>query len=124
MIIALMRGISAVTLLIMISTGDCFNSYSWVRIQRRLSARIVRKQLPQQRPSIIHRHRDPFSYILHLKDDSKPDYENIHGPLGKTIDDIFLSVFRSKMAEKVKVFFVLVTYFCLLGYNMKRIAFL
>ena len=34
---------------------------------------------------------------------SKPDYENIHGPLGKTLDDIFLYVFRSKLAEHVGV---------------------
>jgi hypothetical protein len=33
--------------------------------------------------------------------DDKPDYDNIHGPLGKWIDDIFLSQFRTKMAEKV-----------------------
>ena len=35
--------------------------------------------------------------------ESKPDYENIHGPLGKTLDSVFLSMFRSKMAEKVGV---------------------
>ena len=31
--------------------------------------------------------------------DTKPDYENIHGPLGKTMDEVFLKVFRSKMAD-------------------------
>jgi len=31
--------------------------------------------------------------------DTKPDYENIHGPLGKPVDDIFLSVFRDKLIE-------------------------
>lgn len=35
--------------------------------------------------------------------ETKPDYENIHGPLGKTIDRIFLMVFRTRMAEKVGV---------------------
>ncbi len=35
--------------------------------------------------------------------ETKPDYENIHGPLGKKMDDIFLSVFRSKLAERVGV---------------------
>lgn len=35
--------------------------------------------------------------------DDKPDYQNIHGPLGKTLDKVFLTVFRSKMAEKVGV---------------------
>ena len=35
--------------------------------------------------------------------DDKPDYENIHGPLGKTLDKVFLKVFRSKMAEKIGV---------------------
>mmetsp|Transcript_1144 Transcript_1144/g.2700 ORF Transcript_1144/g.2700 Transcript_1144/m.2700 type:complete len:381 (-) Transcript_1144:871-2013(-) len=34
---------------------------------------------------------------------SKPDYENIHGPLGKTVDDVFMYVFRSKLAEHVGV---------------------
>lgn len=31
--------------------------------------------------------------------ETKPDYENIHGPLGKTLDTAFLKLFRSKMAE-------------------------
>lgn len=31
--------------------------------------------------------------------ESKPDYERIHGPLGKTMDKVFLKVFRGKMAE-------------------------
>lgn len=35
--------------------------------------------------------------------ETKPDYENIHGPLGETMDKLFLTVFRSKMAEKVGV---------------------
>ena len=35
--------------------------------------------------------------------ETKPDYENIHGPLGKAIDRIFLMVFRARMAEHVGV---------------------
>lgn len=35
--------------------------------------------------------------------DSKPDYENIHGPLGPELDRIFLRVFRSKMAENIGI---------------------
>jgi hypothetical protein len=35
--------------------------------------------------------------------DTKPDYENIHGPLGKTVDGIFLSVFRMQLARHVGV---------------------
>jgi hypothetical protein len=35
--------------------------------------------------------------------ETKPDYENIHGPLGKTLDSVFLSIFRTEMAEKVGV---------------------
>jgi hypothetical protein len=34
---------------------------------------------------------------------TRPDYENIHGPYGKTLDKIFLTVFRTNMAEKVGV---------------------
>lgn len=34
---------------------------------------------------------------------TKPDYENIHGPLGKTLDKLFLYVFRTKLAEHVGV---------------------
>ena len=33
--------------------------------------------------------------------DDVPDYENIHGPLGKAVDRLFLRIFRSRMAEKV-----------------------
>lgn len=35
--------------------------------------------------------------------DTKPDYENIHGPMGKFVDDIFLSVFRTKLSENVGI---------------------
>lgn len=31
--------------------------------------------------------------------ETRPDYENIHGPLGKTLDTALLKLFRSKMAE-------------------------
>lgn len=32
---------------------------------------------------------------------TKPNYEEITGPLGKTMDDLFLRVFRSKLSEQV-----------------------
>jgi len=33
--------------------------------------------------------------------DTKPDYDNIHGPLGPDIDKLFLRIFRGKMAENI-----------------------
>lgn len=47
--------------------------------------------------------RSPTSRIDGPDIKTKPDYENIHGPLGKTLDKVFLTVFRSKLAEKVGV---------------------
>ena len=35
--------------------------------------------------------------------EDKPDYDTIHGPLGKAIDGLFLRIFRLRMAEKVGV---------------------
>lgn len=35
--------------------------------------------------------------------ETKPDYANIHGPMGKEIDDIFLSMFRTKLSEQVGI---------------------
>jgi hypothetical protein len=35
--------------------------------------------------------------------DTKPDYENIHGPMGKMVDQILLRIFRSRMAEHIGV---------------------
>ena len=35
--------------------------------------------------------------------ETKPDYSNIHGPMGKSIDDIFLKMFRSSLAYHVGV---------------------
>jgi hypothetical protein len=35
--------------------------------------------------------------------ETKPNYEEINGPLGFTIDKVFLSVFRAKMADKVGI---------------------
>lgn len=32
---------------------------------------------------------------------TKPDYSSIHGPLGSFIDDIFMTLFRTKLAEKL-----------------------
>jgi hypothetical protein len=32
---------------------------------------------------------------------TKPDYDNIHGPLGSFLDNIFLRVFRGKLADRV-----------------------
>lgn len=31
--------------------------------------------------------------------ETKPDYDNIHGPMGKAVDDMLLKLFRSKMVE-------------------------
>ena len=35
--------------------------------------------------------------------ETKPDYDNIHGPLGPLMDKVFLVIFRTKMAEKVGI---------------------
>ena len=35
--------------------------------------------------------------------DTKPDYESIHGPLGKLADKVFMSVFRIQMADRVGI---------------------
>lgn len=35
--------------------------------------------------------------------DTKPDYENIHGPLGPLADMIFLAVFRKQLAKNAKI---------------------
>lgn len=35
--------------------------------------------------------------------ETKPDYENIHGPLGKNLDRVFLKMFRSRLAENIGV---------------------
>lgn len=35
--------------------------------------------------------------------ETKPNYEELHGPLGETADNLFLEVFRKNMAERVGV---------------------
>jgi hypothetical protein len=35
--------------------------------------------------------------------ETKPDYENIHGPLGPLADKLFLIVFRNQMAKRVGI---------------------
>lgn len=35
--------------------------------------------------------------------ETKPDYENIHGPLGKGIDNVFMKMFRSRLADQVGI---------------------
>jgi hypothetical protein len=30
--------------------------------------------------------------------ETKPDYENIHGPLGKSVDNLFMKIFREQLA--------------------------
>ena len=34
---------------------------------------------------------------------TKPDYDNIHGPLGKQLDILFLKLFRSRLAANIGV---------------------
>jgi len=45
----------------------------------------------------------PPGFIAGPPLETKPQYEDIHGPLGAFLDRLFLIVFRSKMAEKVGV---------------------
>ena len=45
----------------------------------------------------------PPGFVEGPAPETKPDYDNIHGPLGKAMDTVFLKVFRSTMAEKVGV---------------------
>lgn len=33
--------------------------------------------------------------------ETKPDYDNTHGPLGKLMDKVFMIVFRNQMASKL-----------------------
>lgn len=35
--------------------------------------------------------------------ETKPDYENIHGPLGKELDTLFLKLFRSRLSANIGV---------------------
>jgi hypothetical protein len=35
--------------------------------------------------------------------ETKPDYENMHGPLGKIMDKVFMTVFRTQMANKIGI---------------------
>ena len=39
--------------------------------------------------------------VLGPPEDTKPDYQNIHGPFGKVLDRILLTMFRASMADKV-----------------------
>jgi hypothetical protein len=34
---------------------------------------------------------------------SRPDYETIHGPMGKMVDDFFLTMFRTQLARQVGI---------------------
>lgn len=48
--------------------------------------------------------KKPFSKtITGPPQESKPDYEHIHGPLGPLADKLFLVVFRNQMANKVGI---------------------
>jgi hypothetical protein len=87
----------SVSFMAIVMSFDSSSAFSSVKIQQGHRLIYLTQHLPTSLIS-INRHR-PFS--LFLKDDDKPDYENIHGPLGKMIDDMFLTEFRIKMAEKV-----------------------
>lgn len=60
---------------------------------------IGKNNMPKKR-QILSSSRDSW-FIDGPPLETKPDYDNIHGPLGKEVDAIFLSIFRTKMAEKV-----------------------
>lgn len=52
--------------------------------------------------TVIYQSDRPY-FVSGPDPETVPDYESIHGPMGKTIDDVFLSMFRTKLAEQVGV---------------------
>jgi hypothetical protein len=42
-----------------------------------------------------------YNWVTGPPTSSKPNYEAIHGPLGKTMDDFFLTMFRTQLARQV-----------------------
>ena len=53
---------------------------------------------------VVYQSDKPYPYFVSGPDaDTKPDYENIHGPMGKMVDDVLLSMFRTRLAEQVGV---------------------
>ena len=56
----------------------------------------AKKNAQQQRSNLI-------SFVPGPSIETKPDYDNIHGPLGKTLDKVFLKLFRSKLAENIGI---------------------
>jgi hypothetical protein len=73
--------------------------------QTRLGKRINRLGLfeqndPSQNPSqnIAKAFLSPA--VIGPSADTKPDYERIVGPLGKTVDNVFLKVFRGKLVRR------------------------
>ncbi|EJK55179.1 hypothetical protein THAOC_25114 [Thalassiosira oceanica] len=55
----------------------------------------------RRRRSPIHRHSSSKGTIDGPPLETKPNYDDIHGPLGGTVDRLLLSYFRIKMAERL-----------------------
>ena len=58
----------------------------------------------QHSPTKVYQSSSTKPYFVSGPDaDTKPDYENMHGPMGKAIDNVLLSMFRTRLAEQVGV---------------------
>ncbi len=73
----------------------CLNLF----LARDVSGLMLLKQPSQHRSTSS----NVFYAVLGPNPETKPDYENIHGPLGKELDRLFLKMFRSRLAENIGI---------------------
>jgi len=79
--------------------SDAFSSARGVR--RQTSCSIEQQNEYHASTSMLLAYRKGTTTIEGPPLSTKPDYSSIHGPLGGFIDDVFMTLFRQKLAEKI-----------------------
>ena len=86
------------------SSSDAFSPSHGYAKQRRLSSTTTTNREPAKSVTSTSASISAYTKGTTIEGpptETKPDYATIHGPLGPLVDNIFMSLFRIKLAEKI-----------------------
>ena len=79
------------------------SSLSFVPSQNQHSRRLQLESTASEEPPQLVKKPKIAKTVSGPPEQTKPDYEKIHGPLGRLMDKVFMSVFRIQMAKRLGI---------------------